>query len=129
MSFCHCREVSLSSEIFSATSGSIPSGWFHTVINFIGPDEGEGIRIYHDGVSVANGTTKSYLACDQSACRPDGRIVVGRDNTRIDTGYCSLQVDELAFFNKALSQEEITMLSQHTENNEAANVVATGSIE
>ena len=90
-----------------------PSGWFHVVINFIGPAEGEGIRIYQDGVEVANDTTKSFRTCQDASCRPDGRIVVGRQYTTMDRGYCSLQVDELAFFNEILSQEEITMLSQH----------------
>ena len=38
-----------------------PSGWFHIVVNYIGPDEGEGIRIYHNGVEVANATTKIIM--------------------------------------------------------------------
>ena len=25
------------------------SGWVHAVLNFIGPNEGQGIRIYNDG--------------------------------------------------------------------------------
>ena len=97
------------------TLGSKPSGWIHLVINFIGPAEGEGIRIYQDGVQVANDTTKSYGTCQHPACRPDGRIVVGRQYTKMDLGFCSFQVDELALFNEILSLEEITLLSQHTE--------------
>ena len=115
---CHFRRISLSQANFEAsTQIDLPSGWFHNVINYIGPAEGQGIRIYKDGTQVANHTTKSDPTCQHPQCRPDGKIVVGRDNTRRDRGYCSFQVDELAFFNKALSQEEITMLSQHTDNN------------
>ena len=93
-----------------------PSGWFHVVINFIGQDEGDGIRIYHNGMQVANDTTKSFRTCEHPLCSPDGRIVVGRQYTRMNRRYCSLQVDDLAFFNEILSQEEIKMLSQHTDN-------------
>ena len=107
-------DVSISGPTF-LTLGNKPCGWIHLVINFIGPAEGEGIRIYHDGVEVANDTTKSYGTCQHPACRPDGRIVVGRQYTKMGLGYCSFQVDELAFFNEILSQEQITMLSQHTE--------------
>ena len=89
---------------------------FHNVINFIGPAEGEGIRIYQDGVQVANDTTKSYGICQTAVCRPDGRIVVGRSQTRQARNFCSLQIDELAFFSEALSEEEITMLSQQFDN-------------
>ena len=73
-------DVSISGATF-LTLGNKPCGWIHLVINFIGPAEGEGIRIYHDGVEVANDTTKSYGTCQHPACRPDGRIVVV-DNTQ-----------------------------------------------
>ena len=111
-SYYFSYDVSLNSATFFATA-SKPSGWFHVVINYMGPDEGEGIRIYHDGVQVANATTKSTNTCQHVACRPDGTILVGRLKTRQESNYCSLQVDELAFFNEALSEEEIRiMLSQ-----------------
>ena len=90
-----------------------PSGWFHIVINYLGPNEGEGIRIYNNGIEVGNDTTKGNGRCTIDDCQPDGQIVVGRYFTRMDLQYVSLQVDELAFFNTALSEDEITMLSQH----------------
>ena len=42
----------------------------------------------------------------------DGRIVIGRRETDSDDNYGSGQLDELIFFNKKLSESEITMLSQ-----------------
>ena len=29
-------------------SVAVPSGWTHVVLNYIGPNNGQGIRIYHD---------------------------------------------------------------------------------
>ena len=114
-SFHFSYDVTLYSGEFSATAIK-PSGWFHVVINYIGPNEGEGIRIYHDGVQVSNKTTKSQGLCHTTACRPDGRIVVGRLKIREESNYCSLHIDELTLFNEALSEEEITMLSQQFDD-------------
>ena len=41
----------------------------------------------------------------------DRKIVVGRLSTHIDYGYHSLQVDEMAFFNETLSEEQIRILN------------------
>ena len=86
----------------------IPTRWTHIVLNYIGPDNGQGIRGYVNGQEVASGTTKhprSYPA-------GDGRIVVGRFTTDrdLDQLYSSIQIDELIFFNKALSTTDIKLL-------------------
>ena len=85
-----------------------PSGWFHVVVNFLGPNDGEGIRVYKDGADVGNETTiysKTYT-------QGDGRLVVGRYYTDQDLHYAGAQVDELILFNQALSPEEIQILSR-----------------
>ena len=85
---------------------SIPTGWTHIVVNYIGPNNGEGIRIFYDGQEVMNSTVKKggpYPA-------GDGRIVVGRTFTDEDRFYASMQIDELIFFNKALSTNDIKLL-------------------
>ena len=59
---------------------SIPSRWTHVVLNYIGPNNGEGIMIFINGLLVKSDTTRaggSYQA-------EDGRIVVGRYNTDMD---------------------------------------------
>ena len=81
----------------------MPTGWTHIVLNYIGPSDGQGIRVY--GMEVLNGIT-------QDAAHPagDGRVVVGRRYTDQDTDYASMQIDELIFFNKALSTRDIKLL-------------------
>ena len=80
-----------------------PVGWTHIVMNYIGPSDGEGIRIFDNGTEVANVATK-VAGSDHPG---DGRIVVGRIYTDRGLLYASVQVDELTFFNKALSTTEI----------------------
>ena len=87
-----------------------PSGWTHVVMNYIGPNDGEGIRLYISGTEVGNDLTKSTT--HQSA--GDGRIVVGRWFTDKDEGYSSVKVDELIFFNHYLSSAEIADLATTT---------------
>ena len=80
-----------------------PTGWTHIVLNYIGPNDGQGIRIFLNGEEEVSDTTKNgvtYLA-------GDGRIVVGRWYTDLDGNYASFQVDELLYFNAALASDDV----------------------
>ena len=87
---------------------ALPSDWTHVVINYIGPENGQGIRIYYDGEQADSDTTRTA----DSKLPGDGRIVIGRYHTDWDDRYASVQLDELIFFNMKLSESEITVLSQ-----------------
>ena len=51
-----------------------PSGWAHVVINFMGPNDGEGFTLFVNGKEGARDTSLS------AGVRPegDGRIVLGQ---------------------------------------------------
>ena len=82
--------------------------WVHGVLNFLGPYDEEGISIYQNGIHVGNHT----IITQSSTTEPNGRIVIGRAVTEVNGFYGSVQVDELLFFNKSLTETEIRMLSQ-----------------
>ena len=84
-----------------------PEGWTHIVLNYLGPNNGEGIRMFFDGTQVASDTTK-----DWEFSAGDGRIVVGRINTDKENKYSSAEIDELIYFNNSLSTEEIALVSE-----------------
>ena len=84
-----------------------PPGWFHVVFNFIGPNYGQGLRIYYDGDLYGGENFSSSLETDG-----DGRVVIGRAFYEQNDLYASAQVDELLFFNAALTEAEITALSK-----------------
>ena len=91
------------------------NNWFHLVISFIGPNAGEGFQIYHDGINVLNDTTKASNSNSRRYLPPNnGRIVIGRYRVDLDAGYASVQVDELLFYNRTLTEPEIKMLSNNT---------------
>ena len=73
------------------------------MLNYIGPSDGEGIIVYINGTEVASVTTKFGLLFSAG----DGRIVVGRRFTDLDGGYASVEVDELIYFNAALSDTDV----------------------
>ena len=91
------------------------SGWVHAVLNFIGPNEGQGIRIYNDGKLIGNDTTKYNGSFAQS----NGRIQIGRLDTRFLNDLSStapffahVEVDELSIYNRTLTEPEIILLKQ-----------------
>ena len=89
-----------------AISSLPPSGWTHLVLNYIGPQNGQGIRMFYDGTEVAHDTS---LCCTPQ--QPgNGRILVGKPRIDLDNYYSSVQLDELIFFNRALTMEEIRAL-------------------
>ena len=90
-------------------------GWFHVTFNFLGMNDGQGINIYHNGILV--GIDSSFAKRSKSKCtsiRP--RIVVGKFSTNPNFFHIpinsTVHVDELKFFNGALTQAEITMQAQ-----------------
>ena len=81
----------------------IPSGWIHIVLNYIGPDNGQGIRIYEDGVLTGSEVTKSGGTYSAG----DGRVVVGRPYVDLNVQHGWVNVDELLFFNQSLNDQQV----------------------
>ena len=79
------------------------------MLNFNGTGTEQAIRIYHDGTEAGRDTG---LEGDTQK-EGNGQIVIGRRFSELDDKYASLAVDELLFFNEALSEEEIVMLATY----------------
>ena len=76
------------------------------MLNFIGPNDEEGIRIYYNGQEVKRDTTKT----SNFHTAGDGRIVVGRYRTDLDRDYASFMVDELIYFNVSLTSDDLQLI-------------------
>ena len=85
---------------------SPPSGWIHLVLNYLGSGTGEGIRVIYNGTQVASDTSSS----GPGRPAPNGKVVIGRAYTDRSRYYSNVVVDHLSFFNRALTNEEITAL-------------------
>ena len=104
---CFRVEVAVQNGYFT-THVNTTSGWTHVVLNYIGPNNGQGIRMFVDGQEVATGTTR----VSRVSSGGDGRVVVGKLFANdISEKYASVQVDELIFFNQALSIDQIRTLN------------------
>ena len=80
-----------------------PSGWTHVVMNYLGPEDEQGIRVYFNGTQVRSDNTKQ-----PATYQPGGdRVVVGRFYVNYDDSYGNVDMDELLFFNEALTDENI----------------------
>ena len=77
------------------------------VLNYLGPDNGQGIKIFLDGKLKATDAEKNMNTYAQG----NGKIVLGRKYTNADRFYASVDVDELLFFNQFLNADEISLLS------------------
>ena len=80
--------------------------WMHLVLSYIGPNYGQGIRVFKDGVLASYDRSRfsgTYIA-------GDARLVVGRKYVDRDDYYTSVEIDELIFFNEALSDDEVREL-------------------
>ena len=79
--------------------------WTHVLLNYQEPNDP--INVYYGGIEAS--ITKGFTAYPFSA--GDGRIVLGRRYTGNDEEYASVQVDELTFFNQALTPDQISTLA------------------
>ena len=84
-------------------------GWFHIVVNFIGPTVTQEFKIYNDGEQVGG---NSSVERGLTQVEGDGRIVFGRFLTDTNERYASAHMDELLLFNRVLTEAEIAKLGQ-----------------
>ena len=80
--------------------------WFHVVIKYFGPNNGQGFKTHFNGNLNVTSTTKFPYTITPS----NRKIVIGGAYTEIDDVYTSMEVDELLFFNHTLTTQEINSL-------------------
>ena len=74
------------------------------VFNYIGPNNGQGFRVYHFGRLVENITDIFVFR----SVKMYGRFVIGWETEL----FSSLEAGDLLIFNHALTEAEVTMLAQ-----------------
>ena len=74
------------------------------MLNYIGPTDG--IRVFNDGQEVQSDVTKEGASVPSG----DARIVVGRRYTDTNSHYGNVKIDELIFFNQALSSADVQLI-------------------
>ena len=69
------------------------------MLNYIGPNNGQGIKVYFNGEETVARNICTGSATFQNG---DGQVVVGRLLTNKDHSYASAEVDELIYFDMSL---------------------------
>ena len=76
------------------------------MFNYVGTNNAEGVTIYHDGVEVGSSAQKvSY----ERTVGP-GVVVIGKYNVHSEQDFASVMVDELLFFNRIITADEVQIL-------------------
>ena len=89
---------------------AIPEGWFHLVLNYNNTNYGDEMTVYLDGVLAQTYT----LRFGGTASVKGGKAVIGRCLANYDGGHASVVVDEMTFWNRNLSPQEIqAMYNMH----------------
>ena len=90
------------------------SAWIHVVLVYRGPENGQGISIYHNGELQGNDASRSN-ASNQAA--PSGVLKIGKlFENPTSARYAKLIMDELLIWNKQLSLTEIQEVMQITQS-------------
>ena len=85
--------------------------WHHIVLSFVkGREDKDEIQIYNNAENIATDKTKAV----GTNSKGNGRIVIGRHFSGLDGKYASVEMDELLFFNQALTETEIKKFSKYT---------------
>ena len=78
----------------------------HLVLNFLGRNIGEGIQAFRDGTL----RQASSGGASNDATTGFGQVVVGRRYVNSNQDYAHVEVDELIFFNQALTEDDVSDL-------------------
>ena len=83
----------------------------NAVLNFKGSDGEQGISVYNNGAHI--GTNTREMNVDERFEENDREIHIGRFMSIIGSGhFATVEVDELSFYNRYLTDDEIASLNQ-----------------
>ena len=72
-------------------------------MNYIGPMNGQGLEVFHDGALVQ----VQLRRLNYDGTPGNGRLVIGKQYVDEDDKYVSMDLDELVFFNRKLTAQEV----------------------
>ena len=96
----------VSDGVFSCGFSPTVTGWYHLTLVFHGPDQGQGLSVYHDGILIMNDVTKQSNNFVENL----GTVVIGTARTDL-AGFGSVTIDELTFWDRRLLAEEIAAIA------------------
>ena len=105
---CRYKIVLLDGKLFA--SADRHDYWIHIVLNFMGPKNEERIIVYNNGEEDASDQT---INMNNNFTHGKGRIVIGRHYSELNGKYASIQLDELFFFNEALTETQVMLLRKY----------------
>ena len=100
--------MTLDTGYISLSGMNATSDWTHVVLNYIGPNNGEGIQAYLDGKLA--GSDDTITVYPWFVPGGNGVTIIGKKITPGGGMYASFEIDELAFFNVKLSEAQIQKL-------------------
>ena len=80
--------------------------WVHLVMNYIGPRNGQGFQVFQDGTLAGGTQSRGHF----DATPGNGSLVLGKRYVNEDDNYAWIDVDELVFFNRKLTAQEVTKI-------------------
>ena len=86
--------------------------WMHVVLVYKGPENGQGISVYHDGELRGNCTQRNAFSTEVV---PSGALKIGKWHEGT-TVYAKLFMDELLIWNQQLSLTEIKAVMQMAQS-------------
>ena len=104
--WCYSFWVSLTNTYMYKYLSKDENQWVHLVLNFIRPHEG--FQLFKDGILVRHQANTAYMGTPIAS--GNGRLVLGRRHPNVDGRYSSVDLDELVFFNRKLTGQEVETL-------------------
>ena len=86
--------------------------WFHLVLVFHGPNDGQGITVHLNNQSVRESIKPSSNFSPGNAT---GEVAIGRLYVDRNEHYSNVMADELTFWNRQLSETEVEVLRMKYE--------------
>ena len=94
--------VTLEDSFFTLSIPKVDNQWIHLVMNYID----EGFEVYQDGGLVEAELNMGII----DATPGDGKLVLGKQYTDEDYKNVNMDLDELVFFNRKLTEQEVLKL-------------------
>ena len=83
-------------------------GWFHLVVVYLGPNNGQGLIVYVNGTAAGRDATRVADVNQQG----NGQLVIGKKFIDSDNDYSSVAVDAMTLWSRELTVQEIEDLYQ-----------------